>query len=820
AQRYATAQAFADDLRRFQRRVPVRARRYSLAARLALGVARYRTLTLVFVGALVVLAITLAISLSKIAGERADAVRARGVAEDAQRSTQRAKDDLLLQNAELLLRTDPTAAVAALADYHGDNHVRHDMLVAEAIGRGVARRVVTAHTAGVWFVGADARGAIYSISQDQTLRMTVGTQTTTLAHDVAWTAVAYAPARRLVAYAKAPSGIVVFDLATHGAVTIDTGTPEVIAFSPDETRLLELSASGRLRVWQVAPAAASNTVSSTLSSGAAAPTPVTAPSQLLELAVAGANDAIFAGSSRVLVMAGHAIRAIPLGVTGAATSLALRAVPTAFAADATGDRIAIGDDGGTITLASPDAATNDQIPPRASLAVCRKRITAVAFAPHSDLVAYACRDGIVGMVRQDAARLAMVDSFTTAGAALDVRADPSGRYLVSCDEASTVLVYDFETRLVSRYIGHSAGLTYIAAQTADLPFVVSADVSGAFRLWPAPGRAARIILQIDYGVSDARFSPDGGRLVVTGVTGAVRIVDLASGVTTALLGHTALAWGPVFTPDGDKVMTASSDGTARVWHSDGTPLTVFTGHRGSVVRIDAVDADRVVSIGEDGRLLLWPIDGTRYTELFHASGPLVFLRSLSATHQLVVGDARGTVWAVTLDGRARTVRSASSAIIELRVSRDGARVAIGSDDGEVTVYETTGWTAIARSRVAAAIQSVQFDPLAHIVVFSAADGHSRALAIDGASPLGWDDLPLRARNPQFGPDGRTLALQVGGGGTWLYAVAEHRWQYVQDHQSQVTAGLFSPDGRWFVSYDSRGVVTLRDIEATGAAHRE
>ncbi|HEY6177675.1 MAG TPA: serine/threonine-protein kinase, partial [Kofleriaceae bacterium] len=40
AQRYATAQAFADDLRRFQRRVPVRARRYSLAARLALGVAR------------------------------------------------------------------------------------------------------------------------------------------------------------------------------------------------------------------------------------------------------------------------------------------------------------------------------------------------------------------------------------------------------------------------------------------------------------------------------------------------------------------------------------------------------------------------------------------------------------------------------------------------------------------------------------------------------------------------------------------------------------------------------------------------------------
>ena len=102
----------------------------------------------------------------------------------------------------------------------------------------------------------------------------------------------------------------------------------------------------------------------------------------------------------MLVMADHAIRAIPLDGSGAAASLTLREAPTSFAADAAGDRIAIGDDGGTITLASPRAAARDQIPPRASLAVCRKRITAVAFVPRRDLVAYACRDGLVGVVHQ------------------------------------------------------------------------------------------------------------------------------------------------------------------------------------------------------------------------------------------------------------------------------------------------------------------------------------------------------------------------------------------------------------------------------------
>src|SRR5262249_38733973 len=161
-----------------------------------------------------------------------------------------------------------------------------------------------------------------------------------------------------------------------------------IAFSPDETCLVELSASGRLRVWQIAPVPVSDPTSATHSSDAAATAaPLTAPSQLLEISVPSANDAIFAGSSRLLVMEAHAVRIISLDRTGTAASLALRAVPTAFAADAAGDRIAIGDDSGTITLASPGAAAAGQLPSQAALAVCHKRLTAVVFVPHSDRVA-------------------------------------------------------------------------------------------------------------------------------------------------------------------------------------------------------------------------------------------------------------------------------------------------------------------------------------------------------------------------------------------------------------------------------------------------
>jgi WD40 repeat protein len=797
ALRYSTARAFAEDLRRFQHRIPVAARRYSLAARLALGVARHRVLALAFMGGLVVLAITLAVSLSKIATERADAVRASAAAEKAERSTQRAKDDLVLQNAELLLRSDPTAAMTALTAYRGDNPIRRDLLLAEALGRGVARRVVAAHTAGVWFVAADARGRIYSLSSDQTLRITDGTQTTTIARDIAGPViVAYAPARRLLAYPREPSGIVLFDLVTQRATAIDTGTPDVIAFSSDETRLAELSASGRLRVWQVTGE----------------------PNQLIDTTVARAGNVMFAGSSHVLVAEHKAIHSIRISDGSRLAPFALRAPATAWASDMTGGRFAIGDSRGVITLVSLDAA-RAQMMVLASLTVCGKWINALAFVPNSELVAYACSEGLVGVVRADGAKLIEVDSFSTVGGARGVLVDAAGRYLVSFDEANTVFTYDIATRLVTRYLGHGSRITYVAPQTADLPAIVSADMGGVYRLWPAPDRVTWTLLQIGSALTELRFTPDGGRIVATGVGGAAFVADPVSGEVTPLLGHRDSVHGPAFTADGRAIVTWSDDGVERAWRLDGTALAVFAGHQGAVSRVEPIDGNRLASIGGDGRLLLWSIDDTSTRELFKAGASLQFLYWLAAKREFVVGNVRGELWTVALDGHARAIR-ANGAITTMRPSRDGARFAVGRDDGTVTVYDTSDWTVAAAHRAPSAIQRLALDSGGHVVVFSSADGHIHVLTVDGGRRFDWDDLALRVGDVRFSPDDTMLAMTVAGtGAMWLFEIAEHRWTYVQDHRAQVFLSVFSPDSRWLASCDARGTVMLRDLAATRASRR-
>jgi WD40 repeat protein/tetratricopeptide (TPR) repeat protein len=76
------------------------------------------------------------------------------------------------------------------------------------------------------------------------------------------------------------------------------------------------------------------------------------------------------------------------------------------------------------------------------------------------------------------------------------------------------------------------------------------------------------------GVSHVEFSRDGRYLVTASKDGTARVWDVAADAPVAELRHMdAVAWA-AFSPDGERVVTASTDGTARVWEAHtGTPLT-------------------------------------------------------------------------------------------------------------------------------------------------------------------------------------------------------------------------------------------------------
>ena len=109
-------------------------------------------------------------------------------------------------------------------------------------------------------------------------------------------------------------------------------------------------------------------------------------------------------------------------------------------------------------------------------------------------------------------------------------------------------------------------------------------------------------------VTSAAFSPDGARIVTASYDGTAKIWDAASGAELmTLAGHKSAVTSAAFSPDGARIVTASRDGTAKIWDAaTGADLMTLAGHEGSVNSAAfSPDGARIVTASGDKTAKIW-----------------------------------------------------------------------------------------------------------------------------------------------------------------------------------------------------------------------
>ena len=84
---------------------------------------------------------------------------------------------------------------------------------------------------------------------------------------------------------------------------------------------------------------------------------------------------------------------------------------------------------------------------------------------------------------------------------------------------------------------------------------------------------------------------------------------------TRMEGHQRGVSQVAFSPDGNRIATGGSDGTARVWSLDGTQLALLQGHQGGVSQVAfSPDGNRIMTSAQDNTIRIWDLSGQQIAQ--------------------------------------------------------------------------------------------------------------------------------------------------------------------------------------------------------------
>ena len=253
----------------------------------------------------------------------------------------------------------------------------------------------------------------------------------------------------------------------------------------------------------------------------------------------------------------------------------------------------------------------------------------------------------------------------------------------------------------------------------------------------------------------------------------VRIWDVESGSLFAVIrGHTGIVEHVEFSPDGSRLLTASHDGTARLWDIDGVLTTTLRHRYPPVFAVFSPDGTRAVTGGGDAVAHVWDVASGREIATIKTGGGPLQHAAFSPDGRLVAtasSDGRILLWDAESGRETARLEGHRSSVVDVQFSPSGDLLASASADGTARLWDASTGAELAVLKANGILRKALFSPDGQLVLTALNDGTARLWKTDGSEVQGLlpgmkIGSPRRPSAPMDGwsPPARSMALRGFG----------------------------------------------------------
>ena len=414
-----------------------------------------------------------------------------------------------------------------------------------------------------------------------------------------------------------------------------------------------------------------------------------------------------------------------------------------------------------------------------------------------------------------------------------VRFGGVGTWIASASHDDTVAIWDATSGArLAVLAGHRKGATAMAI-SPDRDRLATGDGVGVVRVWRTSDWSREHELTgHELLISAIGFSPDGAKLATGSWDRTALVWDMAAGRQIArMAGHEDLLTAQretratiesaMFSADGMRILTSSTDG-ARIWDAQtGMPLAVFPSPNERIMARFSPDDREILTHRGTGELVLWAAvadkleRGLPELDDTDDTNPMMQSAHYSPDGRRVVTvsmSAPAALWDVETGHRIASLDEARSAAF----SPDGNRVVTGGTDDRVVMWDAaTGAEVRAIDGTYPRLSTIAFSPDGAHVVAGAADRTARVWRVDSGAlvaELGDHEGPVMFVG--FAADGTRLATCDAAGTTRVWNTSTWTLQTElrapDDQASLFPFAMFSPDGLRLLTATSGKSINIWD----------